>query len=110
MLRNEGRSVGTVCNYMTLINAALNMATGEDEDDGDALLVRAPKLIYSIRDVAATLNEAEPAPRNWHPDLDMIAVFLNGLLPKEEPPALRHHQARLRVSLGSGDGSRLLLS
>lgn len=85
-LREMGYSIGTLARLMTLIQAALNRATAEDEDDGSALLLRAPKILYSAKAIAAELGEAEPEPRNWHPDLAMVAEFLNGLnLPKEEP-------------------------
>lgn len=80
----EGLAVGSISRIMTSIKAALSHATGDD-DEGNALLYRAPKIIYSEKDVAAALNVAEPEPRNWHPDLDMIAAFLNGLTDEEEP-------------------------
>lgn len=82
-LLDNGYAVESISSFMTLINAAFNRAKKED-DEGNTLLVHAPKLFYSKKAVAAELGVAEPEPKNWHPDLDMIAKFLNGLLPEEE--------------------------
>lgn len=79
----EGLAVGTISRTMTFVNSAFNHAADDDED-GDALLIRAPRVIYSERAVADALQVAEPVPRNWHPDLDMIATFINGLMEDEE--------------------------
>lgn len=82
-LLGEGYAVATIARMMSAINAAFNHAKREDAD-GRELLLRAPRLTYSDRAVAAALGVAEPTPKNWHPDLDMIATFLNGLTPEEE--------------------------
>lgn len=83
-LRAEDLAVGTISRIMSFFNAAFRHATAED-DDGKALLMQAPQVIYSERAVAEALQVAEPEARNWHPDLDMIAQFLNGLADDEEP-------------------------
>lgn len=80
---DERYAIQTVARLMSCIKAAFSHATRED-DEGNMLLIRAPRVIYSLKAVAAEMNVAEPEPRNWHPDLDMIAVFINGLTPEEE--------------------------
>jgi hypothetical protein len=82
-LRSKGLSVGTISRQMTLIQAALKFATADD-DDGEGMLARAPTVIYSEKAVAEALKLPEPVPQNWHPNLDMIAAFLNGLTDQEE--------------------------
>jgi integrase len=83
-LHASGMKPSYVSRIMSSLQAALNYAVALDDDDEGALLTRAPKIIYQPKAVADALNAAAPEPNNWHPDLDMIARFLDGLTSEEE--------------------------
>lgn len=83
-MRGRGFGANYIARLMSVFQAALNFAVATDDDDKGALLLRAPKLIYQPKAVAAALNVADPEPNTWHPDIEMIARFLDGLDPEEE--------------------------
>jgi integrase len=83
LLHGSGLSVGYIARLMTSVQAALNFAV-DREDDGSGLLTKAPRLIYRPKMVAEALNAPEPEPRNWYPDLAMVAQWLDGLCEFEE--------------------------
>lgn len=83
-LHDRGLSVGYIGRLMTSIQAALNYAVARDDQDTGKPLLRAPKIIYGLKRVAAALNVAEPDEHVWHPDLPTVAQWLDGLLPHEE--------------------------
>jgi hypothetical protein len=85
----HGHSVAYISRVQSIIAAALNRAVATDDDDAGALLTRAPRIIVQLRDVAAILNAPEPEPANWHPDIPMLARFLDAIPADEESRLLR---------------------
>jgi integrase len=99
-LRKEhGHSVAYISRVMSVIQAGLNRAVADDDDDTGAMLTRAPKIIVQPRTVAEILNAPEPTPRTWHPDIKGLARFLDLIPPTEETRLLRF--TVLMLALGS---------
>ena len=83
-LRAEhGHSVAYISRVQSIIAAALNRAVAEDDEDEQALLTRTPRIIVQPRAVAEILDAPEPAPANWHPEIGMLARFLDAIEPAE---------------------------
>lgn len=74
-LHELGYSVGYIGRIQAVISAALNRAVGED--DGEGLLLRAPKVIVAPAKIAEILDAPEPEADNWHPTLEQIATFMD---------------------------------
>lgn len=85
----HGHSVAYIATVQGIIAAALNRAVAEDDDDSGALLLRAPRILYQPRAVAALLDAPEPQPASWHPDIPMLARFLDAIPEEEESRLLR---------------------
>ena len=88
-LRERGLSVAYISRVMAIIAAAINRATADDDADDQALLRRAPRVIVQPRLVAEILDAPEPEPHNWHPDIPMLASFLDAIPEEEETRLLR---------------------
>jgi integrase len=86
-LHAQGLSVAYISRQLAVIAAALNRAKAEDDEGG--MLLRAPKILVSQREIAAMLDAPEPSPDNWHPTLEQVAAFCDAVPEGEESRVLR---------------------
>jgi hypothetical protein len=88
-LHAEKLSVAYISRIQAVIAAALNRAVAFDDDDAAALLTRTPKILVQPRTIAELLDAPEPTPKNWHPDVAMLARFIDAIPPEDHTRLLR---------------------